>query len=179
MISLSSSHHVKSPLCLTRPPYRNGRKLRSIKVYTVAQESKYLLVQNIPSIDAVHEQLLPYFSQYGKIDSYTKLDDCQNEPFTQTFVIKFIEISQARRAKGKFDDWNFMGTNLHISYAPECETIEDLREKLNERRTIVDNKNRVVTTNEIRSKMRNLVQKSNLISLVIQQDLKKKKRLQI
>lgn len=176
---IPSPHHFKSSLCLTRPPYRNGRKLRSVKVYTLAQESKYLLVQNIPTIQAVHEQLLPYFNQYGQIDHYTKLDDYQNEQFSQTFLIKFIEISQARRAKCKLDDLNFMGTNLHICYAPEYETLQDLRDKLDERRNILDFRKRIVTTNDIRLKMRNFVQKSNLISLVIQQDIKKKKRLQI
>jgi hypothetical protein len=89
---------------------------------------------------------------------------------------------------------NFMGSNLHICYAPECENLEDLREKMMERRTIVERKKNLVKrkkeknnstksfeqkTNEIRAKMRETVQKSNLISLVLQQEIKKKKRLQI
>jgi hypothetical protein len=86
---------------------------------------------------------------------------------------------------------NFLGSILHICYAPECENLDDLRDKLLERRTIVQHRNNLLkrkpqstkikqTTNEIRSQMRDIVQKSNLISLALQQEIKKKKkRLQI
>ena len=234
----SQDHHIKDNLCLNRPPYRNGKKLRAVKVYTIAQESKYLLIQNIPSIAGVSEQLLPYFNQYGnieqywKLDGYIKKDEDKDQEFFDTILIKFVQIQQARIAKCRLDDMNFMGSNLHICYAPECESLDDLREKLQERRTAVQrrieinnftkgkkrlkNNNRkkfpkkqgaIVykhptlipkndsstsptiespslqsfqrTTNEIRAKMRDIVQKSNLIPLVLQQDIKKKKRLQI
>lgn len=200
---VAQDHHRKDPVCLTRPPYRDGRKPRAVKVYTIAQESKYLLVQNLPSIAGVIEQLLPYFSQYGSIEQCCKLDeyrrkdvDEDDQRFLETVLIKFVQIHQARLAKCKLDDMNFMGSVLHICYAPECETIEDLREKFIERRTNVqrrNNLNRVVkkrstkptqsftrrSTDEIRSQMRHLVQNSNLISLALQQETKRKKRLQI
>ncbi len=41
-------------------------------------------------------------------------------------------------AKIKLDDYNFYGEIIHVFYAPEFENIEDLREKLEERRFIVD-----------------------------------------
>jgi len=191
----SHDHHIKDNVCLTRPPYRNGKKLRAVKVYTIAQESKYLLIQNIPAISGVLEQLLPYFNQYGNIEQYWRLDGYErkdpkdDEQFIDTILIKFVQIHQARLAKCRLDDMNFMGSNLHICYAPECENLEDLREKIMERRTIVERKKKLVKnnttksfeqkTNEIRTKMRETVQKSNLISLVLQQEIKKKKRLQI
>jgi hypothetical protein len=196
----SHDHHIKDNVCLTRPPYRNGKKLRAVKVYTIAQESKYLLIQNIPAISGVLEQLLPYFNQYGNIEQYWRLDGYErkdpkdDEQFIDTILIKFVQIHQARLAKCRLDDMNFMGSNLHICYAPECENLEDLREKMMERRTIVERKKNLVKrkkeknnstksfeqkTNEIRAKMRETVQKSNLISLVLQQEIKKKKRLQI
>ncbi|CAF2500939.1 unnamed protein product [Rotaria sp. Silwood2] len=236
----SHDHHVKDEVCLTRPPYRNGKKLRAVKVYTIAQESKYLLIQNIPSIAGVVEQLLPYFNQYGKIEQYWRLDgyirkdSTQGDEFFDTILIKFIQIQQARNAKCRLDDMNFMGSNLHVCYAPECENLDDLREKFNERRTIVQRRSEINnyakgkkrtmntfrqnkrkkqcaivyeqstlipktdliscstntiessslqsferTTNEIRTKMRDIVQKSNLIPIVLQQNIKKRKRLQI
>jgi hypothetical protein len=198
----SHDHHIKDPICLNRPPYRNGKKLRAVKVYTIAQESKYLLIQNVPAIAGVVEQLLPYFNQYGKVENYWKLDGYkrkdleEDERFIETILIKFVQINQARVAKCKLDDMNFMGSCLHICYAPECETVDDLREKLMERRTIVErkshfNKRKKLSTkigkselfekrtNDIRAKMRESVQKSNLVSLVLQQEIKKKKRLQI
>jgi hypothetical protein len=196
----SHDHHIKDNVCLNRPPYRNGKKLRAVKVYTIAQESKYLLIQNIPAISGVLEQLLPYFNQYGNIEQYWRLDGYErkdpkdDEQFIDTILIKFVQIHQARLAKCRLDDMNFMGSNLHICYAPECENLEDLREKMMERRTIVERKKNLgkrkkqkndsiksseQKTNEIRAKMRETVQKSNLISLVLQQEIKKKKRLQI
>lgn len=187
-------HHLKDAVCSTRPPYRDGKKPRAVKVYTIAQESKYLLVQNVPAIAGVLEQLLPYFNQHGPVEQYWKLE--ANEEFVETVLIKFVQIHQARLAKCKLDDLNFMGSILHVCYAPECETVDDLREKLAERRTSVqrrNNLNRVKkpsrkagakqpvgpTTDEIRAKMRDIVQNSNLISLVLQQEIKRKKRLQI
>ncbi|CAF1303410.1 unnamed protein product [Adineta steineri] len=230
----SHDHHIKDDVCLNRPPYRNGKKLRAVKVYTIAQESKYLLVQNIPSIAGVTEQLLPYFNQYGNIDQHWKLDGYErkdsndDEQFFDTILVKYVQIQNARKAKCRLDDMNFMGSSLHICYAPECENVDDLREKLNERRTVVQYKSHMnhfvkdkkqsmnkfrqkqstikykhstlipkddtqssstnessssqsleKTTNEIRSKMREIVQKSNLIPLTLQQEIKKKKRLQI
>ena len=203
---VAQDHHRKDPVCLTRPPYRDGRKPRAVKVYTIAQESKYLLVHNLPAITGVIEQLLPYFGQYGSIEQCCKLDGYRrkdveedDQRYLETVLIKFVQIHQARLAKCKLDDMNFMGSVLHICYAPECETVEDLREKVLERRTSVqrrNNLNRVVkkrsmktttkstpssvrTTDEIRTQMRDLVQNSNLISLALQQEPKRKKRLQI
>ena len=192
---IAQDHHLKVPVCLTRPPYRDGKKPRAVKVYTIAQESKYLLVQQIPAIAGVMEQLMPYFSQYGSVEQYWKLDG-EQERFCETALIKFVQIHQARLAKCKLDDLNFMGSILHICYAPECETIDDLREKFLERRTIVQRRNnlhRIIkkrsmktrptsstrTTGEIRAKMRDLVQNSNLISLALQQEMKRKKRIQL
>jgi hypothetical protein len=230
----SHDHHIKDNVCLNRPPYRNGKKLRAIKVYTIAQESKYLLIQNIPSIAGVTEQLLPYFNHYGNIEQYWRLDgyirkdSTEDDQFFDTILIKYIQIQHARIAKCRLDDMNFMGSNLHICYAPECENLDDLREKMNERRTVVQHRSKMTnftkgkiirrklpkkqsaivyeqsthintissstittsiespslqsfqrTANEIRAKMREIVQKSNLIPLVLQQEVKKKKRLQI
>jgi hypothetical protein len=42
-----------------------------------------------------------------------------------------------RRAKLKRDDDNFMGALLHVTYAPEFESLEDARGKLEQRRVEV------------------------------------------
>ena len=36
------------------------------------------------------------------------------------------------------DKYNFYGNSLHVCYVPEYESLNDLREKLHERRNIVD-----------------------------------------
>ena len=204
-------HHLKGSVCLTRPPYRNGKKLRGVKVYTIAQESKYLLIQNLSSIGGALEQLLPHLNEHGPVEQHWRLDGYQSkdeEEFVDTLLVQYRQVEHARRSKHFLDDWNFLGTHLHICYAPECETVDELREKMQERRTIVQRKAEMNskslrkpfsrasgktrsstvpirsqasqrTTEDIRARMRDAVQKSNLISLVLEQEVKKKKRLQI
>ena len=206
----SRPHHVKDVVCLTRPPYRDGKKPRAVKVYTIAQESKYLLVQNLPAIGNALDELLLKFNQYGTIEQHWRLDGYEPidaDEFFDTILVKYRLIQQARIVKCQLDDWNFLGSNLHICYAPECESLDDVREKLADRRTISRRRSDINrrpssmrprrhtdlpapptvvvapsfqrTTDEIRAKMRDIVQKSNLIPLVLQQELKKRKRIQI
>jgi RNA-binding protein 48 len=206
----SGAHHVKDAVCLTRPPYRNGRKLRAVKVYTIAQESKYLLIQNLPSIAGNLEQLLPDLHRYGTMVNHWRLDGYQShekhvdcEHLFDTILVQYQHINDARRCKAFLDDRNFLGSNLHVCYAPECETVDDLREKITQRkqqilRSLSNQSRRIVqqsttsilsdmsasrsfeqTSNDIRARMRLIVQKSNLIPLVLQQDIRKKKRLRI
>ncbi|CAF0775332.1 unnamed protein product [Brachionus calyciflorus] len=129
-------HHIKPEVCHTRPKYRQGKIPKAVKVYTCAQESKYLLVINIPSI-GVHNELTKLFSVYGSIDKHKILDEYPCDKFCETILIKFNKIEHARTAKIKLDNYNFYGGSLHVCYAPEYESIEDTREKLNERKYIV------------------------------------------
>jgi len=132
--SRPKDHHIKQELCTTRPPYRDGRQLKAVKVYTVSQESKYLLVLQIPSVGAIPE-LIQLFALYGTIEEYRILDDYPApEPFTDVMWIKFQRIVSARFAKKKMDNYNFYGGSLHVCYAPEYESVEDTRQKLIGRR---------------------------------------------
>jgi len=47
-----------------------------------------------------------------------------------------------RMAKIKMDDQPFFGSQLHICCAPEFETVEETREKLQERRKVIAKKTR-------------------------------------
>lgn len=47
-----------------------------------------------------------------------------------------------RVAKKKLDDKSFFGGILHVCYAPEFETLDDTREKLQERRKVIAKKTR-------------------------------------
>ena len=38
----------------------------------------------------------------------------------------------------KLDGYNFFGSSLHVCYAPEYESVDDLRDKMNERKYIVN-----------------------------------------
>ncbi|XP_032591073.1 RNA-binding protein 48 isoform X2 [Drosophila grimshawi] len=60
------------------------------------------------------------------------------EAFTDVFAVQFDRLEQARRAKRQLDAKQFYGGILHISYAPERETFQELREKFLQRRKEID-----------------------------------------
>ncbi|KAH3741779.1 uncharacterized protein LOC127850767 [Dreissena polymorpha] len=125
-------HHVRQSICGTRAPYREGRKPTAVKVYTVHHESKYVLVQGVPAVGAGQE-LVRLFEAQGEIEEHRILDNYPAEHFTETHFIKYKKIQSARFAKKKLDDWSFYGGVLHVCYVPEYETLQETREKLQER----------------------------------------------
>ncbi|CAI2184690.1 5925_t:CDS:2 [Funneliformis geosporum] len=125
-----------------RPTYRAGRKPTAVRVYTVNQESRYLVVENVPALGLTKE-LLELFALYGTIEEYRYLDDYPCEEFTDVYWIKFQSLPQARAAKRKVDDHTFFSSNLRVRYGPEYETIEDTRQKLIDRRNVIS-----IKTNE-------------------------------
>ncbi|KAG9355440.1 hypothetical protein JZ751_000278 [Albula glossodonta] len=129
-------HHEQSAVCHTRPKYREGRKLRAVKVYTINLESRYLLVQGVPAI-GVMKELVQLFALYGAIEEYRVLDEYPAEKFTEVYLIKFQKLQSARVAKRNLDERSFFGSLLHVCYAPENETVEDTRQKLQDRRRFV------------------------------------------
>jgi hypothetical protein len=72
------------------------------------------------------------------------LKEYPSEPFTEVYRIKFAAIDSARIAKKKLDNRSFFGKNLHVSYAPEFESVQDTREKLQQRRRVIEWKTRGV-----------------------------------
>ncbi|XP_023931818.1 RNA-binding protein 48-like, partial [Lingula anatina] len=127
-------HHLKHELCTTRPAYREGRDLKAVKVYSVAQESQYLLVQGVPAVGASKE-LIKLFALYGEILEYRILDQYPTDDnYTEVYWIKYKKIQSARFAKKKLDDYAFFGGALHICYAPEYESVQETKDKLRERR---------------------------------------------
>ncbi|CAG8679676.1 22535_t:CDS:2, partial [Cetraspora pellucida] len=124
-----------------RPKYRAGRKPTAVKIYTVNHESKYLVVENVPAL-GLSKELIEVFSLYGAIEEYRYLDDYPCEQFTDVYWIKFQSIAEARVAKRKVDDHSFFSSYLRVRYGPEYETIEDTRQKLQDRRNVVAIKTR-------------------------------------
>lgn len=55
------------------------------------------------------------------------------EIFTDCYKIQFEKLEHARKAKKFIDAKNFYGGILHVSYAPEYETVDDLQQKLQQR----------------------------------------------
>ncbi|XP_069770040.1 RNA-binding protein 48 [Narcine bancroftii] len=129
-------HHQQKDVCFTRPKYREGRRLRAVKVYTINLESRHLLIQGVPAV-GVMKELIELFALYGTIEEYYVLDEYPAEEFTEVYHIKYQKLQSARIAKRKQDEKSFFGGLLHVCYAPEFETIEDTRAKLNERKRYI------------------------------------------
>ncbi|XP_023423132.1 RNA-binding protein 48 isoform X2 [Cavia porcellus] len=129
-------HHVQRAVCDTRAKYREGRRPRAVKVYTINLESRYLLVQGVPAVGAMKE-LVERFALYGTIEEYNALDEYPAEDFTEVYLIKFMNLQNARIAKRKMDEQSFFGGLLHVCYAPEFETVEETRKKLEERKAYI------------------------------------------
>lgn len=108
-------------------------------VYTVCDESRYLIVKNVPALGCT-DDLVKLFSLHGPIEEYRIMDEEECEPFTDIYWIKFVKISNARFAKRKLDDHNFFGNLLQVTYAPSYETPLDTKDKLEERRSVVLNR---------------------------------------
>ncbi|XP_059113315.1 RNA-binding protein 48 [Peromyscus eremicus] len=129
-------HHVQTAVCDSRAKYREGRRPRAVKVYTINLESQYLLIQGVPAVGAMKE-LVERFALYGAIEQYNALDEYPAEEFTEVYLIKFVKLQSARIAKKKMDEQSFFGGLLHVCYAPEFETVEETRKKLEERKAYI------------------------------------------
>lgn len=137
-------HHERQELCQTRPKYRNGRRQTAIKVFTIADESFYLLIHKVPALSGVNvgEDLRILCETFGTIEKFELVDypqqqQQQKELFTNVYMVKYEKIIDAIRAKKRMDDYEFLGSLLHVCYAPEHETIADIRCKLNARKRYV------------------------------------------
>ncbi|KAG8540410.1 hypothetical protein GDO81_019350 [Engystomops pustulosus] len=83
------------------------------------------------------KELVEQFALYGAIEEYNPLDDYPAEQFTEVYLIKFQRLQSARIAKRKLDECSFFGGVLHVCYAPEFESVQETREKLQDRRRYV------------------------------------------
>lgn len=105
----------------------------AVRVYTVCDESRYLIVRNVPALGC-GDDLLKLFSSYGNLEECTPMDAEECDEFTDVYFVKFHLVTNARFAKRKLDEFVFLGNRLQVSYAPEFESLLDTKEKLEVRR---------------------------------------------
>ncbi|VEL15020.1 unnamed protein product [Protopolystoma xenopodis] len=123
-------YHLKVGACLTRPAYRDGKIKRAVKSFTIADESCYLILKGVPSLD-LEKVLKEKLKKFGAVDSIRVLDDYPyTESFTQVFVVKMSSVLSARNAKRYLDETTFFGGVIYICYAPEYESVAECRIKL-------------------------------------------------
>lgn len=129
-------HHEQRKICISRPKYREGRKAKAVKVYTINLESRYVMVQGVPAIGVMNE-LVQLCALYGTVEEYRPLDEYPTEEFTEVYLVKFQKLTSARAAKRHMDEKSFYGGVLHVCYAPEYETVEDTRQKMLDRKQYI------------------------------------------
>ena len=99
------------------------------QVYTVNDESRHLLIHNVPAI-AVTAELEALCQRFGSLEHLKRLADYPTDKFCEVYYAKFHAVQSARFAKIHIDDRSFFGGVLHVCYAPELETLQDTRDKL-------------------------------------------------
>ncbi|KAG2186804.1 hypothetical protein INT44_003030 [Umbelopsis vinacea] len=106
-------------------------------VYTILQESFYLIFDQVPPYHLENE-LVRQCSMLGKVLEHSQLQDHPNATdLYNVFLIKMDTIASARKVKRKLDDTVFYGGQIRVYYAPERESVQDTRDKLNERQMAV------------------------------------------
>ncbi|OWM83124.1 hypothetical protein CDL15_Pgr011806 [Punica granatum] len=113
--------------CKSSPMPRYKDEPPAVRVYTVCDESRYLIVRNVPALGC-GDELLKLFATCKPMDA----EDC--EPYTDVYWIKFRLVCNARFAKRKLDEFVFLGNRLQVSYAPQFESLAETKEKLESRR---------------------------------------------
>ncbi|KAF8031197.1 hypothetical protein BT93_D0410 [Corymbia citriodora subsp. variegata] len=105
----------------------------AVRVYTVSDELRYLIVRNVPALGC-GDELLKLFATYGDVEECKPTDEEDCEPYTDVYWIKFRLDCNSRFAKRKLDEYAFYGNRPQVSYAPHFESLSDTREKLEARR---------------------------------------------
>ncbi|OAD80054.1 hypothetical protein PHYBLDRAFT_92778, partial [Phycomyces blakesleeanus NRRL 1555(-)] len=120
--------------------YRDSKTPRAVKVYSVAQESRHIIISNVPAL-GLSENLLKQCSLYGAVEEIRSLDDHASvEEFTKVYYLRLGTVDAARRLKQAMDDRPFYSNLLTIAYAPYYETVHDARLKLQNRRNAIHQK---------------------------------------
>lgn len=134
---------------------------RNVRVYTVACESRYVVVRNVPAL-GVLDELLQRLRLYGDVCEFRVLDhdddrratandhneaDAEDEAavrtrelderFTEVVWVQFATVNNARHAKVRAVQKPFFGSVLQIAYAPQFESRDDALLKLTQRRELL------------------------------------------
>ena len=118
----------------TRPKWRDTRrKETAVRVFSVAQESMFILLFNVP-LYASESDLVQILLPFGEVHALVKVTDQHpHEEFTDVYQVKYEKIASAKLMKAKHDEISLLGSPLHIQYAPELESAEETEAKFRDR----------------------------------------------
>lgn len=124
-ISLMLESYNKLFLC--------GNIILFFQTYTINQESQHLYIYGVPTIN-LRIELKNLCTKYGQIKTIHVVPNIENEQFTECYHVQYERIQSARIAKRMIDSRSFYGGVLHVCYAPECESLQETRAKLQQRK---------------------------------------------
>ena len=120
-------------MSVTRLEYRDTKVPKAVCVYTIAQESRYLIIENLSTMGKVID-FMRHCQQFGQVEKYQHLDTHSNSSeLFDVLLLTFDLVSSARYAKRKLDNKPYDHNLLRANYAPEYETAEDIRAKFQDR----------------------------------------------
>ncbi len=100
-------------------------------MFSICDESKYLLIHNVSDIKTcVKRELFQLCQRFGPIERLILADYPICEDFTKVYLIKNKKFVNAVLAKKSLDDKNFLGSVLHVCYAQEFDIIEETKNNL-------------------------------------------------
>ena len=132
----TSTDHPK----VSDPSYKKGQEV-SLRVYTIEDESRYILVKNVPKLGLIHELQDKVTQMVGEENAVVEAKYLDNpEIFSESdkssfyhlqdaILLKFNSVMNALLAKKRCNHLSFYGLLLHVQYAPQFETLDDTREK--------------------------------------------------
>ena len=102
-------------------------------MYTIAEESIYILITNVPKLNLFAE-LQNLCAKHGKIIEYytfsLRLSSINEENFTEEYIIHCASIKHARNIKKSIHKSSFFGFELKLKYLPELESLLETKSKL-------------------------------------------------
>ncbi|KAL4198763.1 hypothetical protein AMTRI_Chr03g141720 [Amborella trichopoda] len=90
----------------------------AVRVYTVCDESRYLIVRNVPALGCIDE-LVKLFGSYGPIDECRYMDEEESEPYTDVCWIKYVQpkMPKSQGSKSRCNPDIFVGPLLAPSHS--------------------------------------------------------------
>ncbi|KAJ1569328.1 DEAD (Asp-Glu-Ala-Asp) box polypeptide 59, partial [Nowakowskiella sp. JEL0078] len=125
----------------------------SARCFSIAQESNFILFDNVPDLPDVEANLFALASQFGKTSKLLLLSaSAENiSNFTRTYLAEYCRFFDARTAKLNLNRWDFLSRPLKVSYAAEFEQVDDLRCKILDRKRDVETRIKQLNDKKINS----------------------------
>lgn len=130
---------------LQDPSYKKGDDF-SLRVYTVTDESRHLLIKNVPKTLRLLVETQAFLVKRAglALEDIAKAEYYQNATYSEderregmheeeAILVSFVGVKEAQRVKMKANRARFYGRELYIQYLPAMDTEEDIKAKFAER----------------------------------------------